>query len=115
MATQRFAAYRSGMTKWGQKVDRGSTDRPGWRDDPDRPGIERYWSGQGWDNTIAPRPKPEPALKQVRIVVLAILIAAAILFTAWRMTQPSDLECSTQKLQVLTGKRLAVESACVGR
>lgn len=108
------------MTKWGQKVEspfarKPSQSEPGWRDDPERPGIERYWTGREWDDSIQPRPKPEPAWKVARIIALGILIAAAFIFTAWRMSQPSDLDCTLQQIEVTTGERLAVESACVGR
>lgn len=108
------------MAKWGQKVDspfvrKPKPSEPGWRDDPERPGIQRYWSGGGWDDGIQPRPKPEPAWKGARVIALGILIAAAVVFTIWRASQPTDLECLTQQTEVLTGERLAVESACVGR
>jgi len=89
--------------------------KPGWRDDPERPGIERYWTGSEWDDSIAPRGKAEPAWKRARVVVLGILIAAAIIFTLSRLSQPSDVDCAMQELEVLRGERVAVESGCLGR
>lgn len=103
--------------QWGQKVDspfvrKPDPAKPGWRDDPDRPGIERYWSGTGWDDTIAPRAKPDPSWKQARVVVLGILIAAAIIFMIWRANQPSTFDCLEQATDVATGQRFAVDDAC---
>lgn len=115
MAAHGFAAYRSGMTKWGQKVDSPFTRKPaaiGWRDDPDRPGIQRYWTGADWDDSIAPRATPDPAWKGARVIALGILIALAVVFTIWRLSQPSELECSIQRLDVIQGQRFAVEDAC---
>lgn len=103
--------------QWGQKVDSpfvrkpGATE-PGWREDPERPGVQRYWGGSGWDKSIPPRPKPEPAWKQARVVALGILIAGAALFTFDRLSQPSDLDCTIQRGEALTGERVAVDSAC---
>lgn len=101
-AARVFAAYRSGMSKGA-----------GWYDDPKRPGVQRYWVDGRWDDSIAPRPKPEPAWKQARVMVLGILIAAAFIFTFWRLSQPSDLDCSLQRLEVTTGERAYVDSACL--
>jgi hypothetical protein len=75
--------------------------------------------GQKVDSPFATKPRAEgqpPAVwQQARPIALGILIAAAVIFTVWRVQQPSDLECRMQALDVLTGERLAVESACVGR
>lgn len=90
-------------------------DRPGWRDDVRRPGIQRYWDGAGWDKSIPPRPKPEPAWKGARVIALGILIAVACIWLVWQASQPSDAECSLQRLKVSIGERLSVESACIGR
>lgn len=103
--------------KWGQKVDspfvrRPDPSQPGWRDDPERPGVQRYWTGSGWDDTIPPRSTPEPSWKQARVVVLGILIAAAVIFMIWRAQQPSALDCLEQATEVVQGSRLAVEDAC---
>lgn len=92
--------------------------KPGWYPDPGNPGLERYWNGQRWVMEMPPRDprdRPQPAWKQARVIALGILIAAAVIFTVWRISQPSDLECLTQQTEVLTGERVAVESACVGR
>ena len=89
--------------------------KPGWYEERARPGIERYWDGREWSTDIAPRAKPTPVWKQARMIALGILIAAAVIFTAYRLSQPSDLECSLQALDVASGERVSVESACVGR
>lgn len=77
MAAQRFAAYRSGMTKWGQKVERRDITKPGWREDPARPGVDRYWTGSGWDDTIPARATPNTAWMPV---ALGLVLAALVLF-----------------------------------
>lgn len=105
------------MKQWGRKVDspfvrKPDMTQPGWRDDPDRPGIERYWTGSEWDDEIAPRPKPDPTWKQARVVVLGILIACAVIFTIWRASQPTEMECQMQRLDVASGDRLYVDDAC---
>lgn len=75
--------------------------------------------GQKVDSPFASKPReegrPPTVLQQARPIALGILIAAAVIFTVWRVQQPSDFECRTQALDVLSGTRLAVESACVGR
>lgn len=91
------------------------TAKAGWYADPERPGIERYWEGTAWSTEIAPRPKPEPAWKQARIIALGILIAAACVFAFIRFSQPSDTECANQRADVFFNERAAVDSACVGR
>lgn len=103
------------MTKFGQKVNRRDLSKPGWREDPDRPGVDRYWTGSEWDDAIPARSTPASSTKQLRLIVLGILVAAAIVFTIWRLQQPSDMDCLMQQIEVTTGERAAVESACVGR
>lgn len=80
MAARRLAAYRSGMTKWGQKVDRRDLSKPGWREDPDRPGVDRYWTGSEWDDTIPARATPATAWMPV---ALGLLLAAVVLFAIY--------------------------------
>jgi hypothetical protein len=77
MAARRRAAYLSGMTKWGQKVNRRDLSKPGWREDPDRPGVDRYWTGSEWDDTIPPRSTPATAWIAV---ALGLLLAAVVLY-----------------------------------
>lgn len=36
-----------------------ATTPPGWHDDPERPGTQRYWDGDQW--TDGPQPEPDPA------------------------------------------------------
>lgn len=80
MAARAFAAYRSGMTKFGQKVQRRDLTKPGWREDPDRPGVDRYWTGVGWDDTIPARSTPATAWMPV---ALGLLLAAVVLFAIY--------------------------------
>lgn len=68
------------MTKWGQKVNRRDLTKPGWREDPDRPGVDRYWTGSEWDDTIPPRRTPATAWISV---ALGLLAAAVVLFLIW--------------------------------
>lgn len=79
MALGRLATYRSGMN-WGQKIDRRDPSKPGWREDPERPGVDRYWTGSGWDDTIPARPTPNTAWIGV---ALGLLAAAVVLFLIW--------------------------------
>lgn len=85
---------------------------PGWYADPGRPGIQRYWDGRMWSPDIAPRATPEPAWKGARMIALGILIAAAVIFAVWRISQPSEVECATQRLEVTIGDRTTVDAAC---
>lgn len=93
----------------------GNPTKPRWKDDPERPGIQRYWTGEGWADDIPPRAKPDTTWKQARVIALAIAIVAAGIFTLWRIQQPSEAECRTQAVEVLRGQRLSVDSGCRGR
>ena len=73
-----------------------SGGQPGWRDDPKRPGIQRYWEGEQWAADIPPRAKPEPWWWQARVVVLGVLVAAAVIFLVSRVGQISDEDCREQ-------------------
>ena len=66
--------------KWGQKVNRRDLAKPGWREDPERPGVDRYWTGSEWDDTIAPRSTPNTAWIPV---ALGLLLAALVLFAIY--------------------------------
>ena len=66
--------------KWGQKVERRDLSKPGWREDPERPGVDRYWDGSGWDDTIAPRSTPNTAWLNV---LVALLVAAAVVYAIY--------------------------------
>lgn len=66
--------------KWGQKVERRDLSKPGWREDPERPGVDRYWDGSGWDDTIAPRATPNTAWIPVAI---GLALAALVLFAIY--------------------------------
>lgn len=79
MADRPESAYRSAM-KWGQKVERRDLAKPGWREDPDRPGVTRYWTGSGWDDTIPARSTPNTAWLAV---ALGLVLAAVILFAIY--------------------------------
>lgn len=103
----------AGGYSWAPKgAPPGVGSRPGWYDDPDSPGLQRYWAGSEWHREMPPRAKPEPALKQARIIAVGILIAAAVVFVVWRSQQLSDLECLDQAREVVRGERFAVEDAC---
>lgn len=66
--------------KWGQKVDHRDLSKPGWREDPDRPGVSRYWTGSEWDDTIPARPTPSTAWMPV---ALGLVLAAVVLFAIY--------------------------------
>lgn len=84
----------------------------GWRDDPDRPGVQRYWSGSDWDDTIAPRSKPTSPWKYVWIVVAGVIGAVALLWIFLALQGPSELDCDIQRLEVETGERATVDPEC---
>lgn len=90
---------------------------PGWYDDPQRPGILRYWANGQWDDSIPPRPKPDPpqpAWKGARVIALGILIACAAVWFIYNLTQPTELDCSLQRLEYTTGDRpiYEVDDSC---
>jgi hypothetical protein len=79
------------MSAWGRLV--GSTtstpvgwdpNAAGWRDDPKRPGIQLYWTGNNWDAEIGPRAKPDPIWRAATSTALGVLMAAATLSVFWR-------------------------------
>lgn len=66
--------------KWGQKVERRDLSKPGWREDPNRPGVQRYWTGSEWDDTIPARSTPATGWIAV---ALGLLLAALVLFAIY--------------------------------
>lgn len=66
--------------KFGQKVDRRDPSKPGWREDPARPGVDRYWTGSEWDETIPARSTRATAWIPV---ALGLLAAAVVLFALY--------------------------------
>lgn len=65
---------------WGQKVNHRDLSRPGWREDPERPGVDRYWTGSEWDDAIVPRATPNTGWLNV---LVALLVAAAVVFAIY--------------------------------
>lgn len=63
--------------KWGQKIDHRDPSKPGWREDPKRPGVERYWTGSEWDDTIPPRSTPNTGWLNV---LVALAVAAFVVY-----------------------------------
>lgn len=55
-------------------------NQAGWREDPQRPGIQRYWFGKGWADDIPPRPSPEPIWRAAAPTALGVLVAFAAIF-----------------------------------
>lgn len=68
------------MTKFGQKIDRRGLSKPGWREDPDRPGVDRYWTGSEWDDTIPARSTPNTAWIAI---VVGLVLAGVVLFAIY--------------------------------
>lgn len=66
--------------KWGQKVERRDQSKPGWREDPDRPGVDRYWTGSAWDDTVPARSTRNTAWIGV---ALGLALAAVVLFALY--------------------------------
>lgn len=66
--------------KWGQRVERRDPSTPGWREDPERPGVDRYWTGSEWDDTIPARSTPNTAWIPV---ALGLVLAALVLFAIY--------------------------------
>lgn len=108
MTSGRRTTYPRGMSN---ATSRG----PGWYEDANRPGIERYWDGRGWADDVAPRATPDPVWKKAQPIVLAVVIVLAGVFFLYWLARPSSADCSLQQLEVATGERAAVDSACVGR
>lgn len=82
---------------------------PGWYPDPYMANTQRFWDGERWTEQAAPAPptpKSAPGMqKGIAVVAIGILVALAAVFTVYRISQPSDIECSTQRLEVQTGDR----------
>jgi hypothetical protein len=61
----------------------------GWYDDPDSPGIVRYWDGTEWTERRAPRPAPTgnrtpgDVAEGVFVGVLMLVLFAALIFALW--------------------------------
>lgn len=70
--------------KWGERIDRRDTTRPGWREDPDRPGVDRYWTGSEWDDSIAPRSTPDTTWMAVLVGLLAAALVVYLILQAAR-------------------------------
>lgn len=65
------------MSTWGKKVSHRDLSKPGWREDPDRPGVDRYWTGSEWDDTIPARTTPATAWIGV---LLGLAVAAFVIY-----------------------------------
>lgn len=84
----------------------------GWYPDPYMANTQRYWDGQRWSDQSAPATPAAPASpsglgmqKGIAMVAIGILAATAAVFTVYRISQPSDIECATQRLEVRSGDR----------
>ena len=40
--------------------DNGAIPSAGWYEDPDHPGVERYWDGAAWTDDVRPPPTSAP-------------------------------------------------------
>ena len=43
------------------------TTPPGWYDDPEKPGLERYWDGRAWTEDTQPKAEPKPPPKATTV------------------------------------------------
>jgi hypothetical protein len=62
------------------------TTPPGWYDDPDKLGLERYWDGRQWTEDTQPKAKPKPAQK-------ATPVNPRLLFTPAKEKSSGGLGC----------------------
>lgn len=94
---------------------------PGWYPDPAMPSTQRFWDGAKWTDNVAPlTPRPPAAAapvstwKGIRIVAVGILAAVATIWVVYQASQPSDVDCAFQRLEVSTGERSVyqVDDAC---
>ena len=91
---------------------------PGWYQDELDPESLRYWDGRHWTSNVMMKPQPPQTQsltsgvstwKGIRIVAVGILAAVATIWVVYQFSQPSELECSTQRLQYEMGGREADE------
>lgn len=68
------------MDTRGTQAEKATTITPGWKDDPKRPGVQRYWLDGGWDDLVPPRPKPPSTWEQARTIALGVLMALALAY-----------------------------------
>lgn len=95
---------------------------PGWYPDPKMAGTQRYWDGEAWTDGIAPlAPAPfapqRPGMRAptaIAIVAVGILVAAGAIVFIYNLSQPSDFDCSIQRVEVATGDRAEwdLDDAC---
>lgn len=90
---------------------------PGWYPYPPMIGTQRYWDGSDWSGEPAPLSPQGGGIdtwKGIRIVAVGILAAAATIYIVYRWSQPSDLDCSLQRLEYTSGERslYEVDKAC---
>ncbi|QSR27093.1 hypothetical protein CFH99_15815 [Nocardioides aromaticivorans] len=114
-----WAWRRTIATKAAALEAKGSTapTAPGWYPYPPMIGTQRYWDGAEWLGEPAPLGPQGGGIdtwKGIRIVAVGILAAAATIYVVYRWSQPSDLDCSLQRLEYANGERSLydVDDAC---
>lgn len=74
----------------------------GWYPYPEMERTQRYWDGVKWAGEPSPMTPPVSGggfsvWKGITIVAVGILAALATVFVIVRITQPSDVECASQR------------------
>lgn len=74
-----------------------------------------FWDGGTWQPMPTTAKAGVSASKGITIVAIGILAALAVLWIVWRMSTPTDLDCSMQRADQALGKRDSIDSSCIGR
>lgn len=91
----------------------------GWYPYPKMVRTQRYWNGSSWVGDPSPM-TPPPAgggfsvWKGITIVAVGILAALATVFVIVRISQPSEAECASQRVDYAVGdiELYEVDDAC---
>lgn len=105
---------RLDATTSGAARSAASPTTPGWYPDVKAVNTQRYFDGTTWTDQVQPLPPPQKTVWQAaRPIAIGILAAAGVILVLVRLQGPSDIECESQRTDVVLGERAAVDDACL--